>query len=77
MAACRAAVAASETHKATESLTCVLYATSNLGNEHVSVALNLQNLLEDYSDYDKFPSSQSPAVEQNLIAFIELKLKIQ
>ena len=47
------------------------------GNEHASVALNLQNLLEDYSDYDKFPSSQFPAVEQNLIAFIELKLKIQ
>jgi len=49
----------------------------NFGNEHASVALNLQNLLEDYSDYDKFPSSLSPAVEQNLIAFIELKLKIQ
>jgi len=49
----------------------------NLGNEHASIALNLQNLLEDYSDYDKFPSSGSPAVEQNLIAFIELKLKIQ
>jgi outer membrane receptor protein involved in Fe transport len=48
-----------------------------LGNEHASVALNLQNLLEEYSDYDKFPSSQFPAVEQNLIAFIELKLKIQ
>jgi iron complex outermembrane receptor protein len=48
-----------------------------LGNEHASVALNLQNLLEDYSDYDKFPSSGYPAVEQNLVAFIELKLKIQ
>ena len=48
-----------------------------LGNEHASVAINLQNLLEEYSDYDKFPSSLSPAVEQNLIAFIELKLKIQ
>ena len=47
------------------------------GNEHASVALNLQNLLEEYSDYDKFPSSLYPAVEQNLIAFIELKLKIQ
>jgi iron complex outermembrane receptor protein len=49
----------------------------NFGNEHASVALNLQNLLEEYSDYDKFPSSLYPAVEQNLIAFIELKLKIQ
>ncbi len=48
-----------------------------LGDEHASVALNLHNLLEDYSDYDKFPSSGYPAVEQNLVAFIELKLKIQ
>jgi len=48
-----------------------------LGNEHASVALNLQNLLEEYSDYDKFPSSGAPAVEQNFVAFIELKLKIQ
>ena len=48
-----------------------------LGREHASIALNLQNLLEEYSDYDKFPSSGLPAVEQNLIAFIELKLKIQ
>lgn len=48
-----------------------------LGNEHASVAVNLQNLLEDYSDYDKFPSSGSPAVEQNLIAFIEFKMRIR
>ena len=46
------------------------------GNEHASVALNLQNLLEDYSDYDRVPSSGAPAVEQNLIAFIEMKLRI-
>ena len=38
---------------------------------------DLQNLIEDYSDYDKFPSSQAPAVEQNLIAFIEFKLRMQ
>ncbi len=48
-----------------------------LGDEKASIAINLQNLIEDYSDYDKFPSSMAPAVEQNLIAFIELKLKIQ
>ncbi len=47
------------------------------GNEQASAALVLQNLLDDYSDYDKFPSSMSPAVIQNFIAFIELKLKIQ
>ena len=49
----------------------------DLGNEHASIALNLQNLLEEYSDYDKFPSSLSPAVEQNLVVFIEFKLRIQ
>ena len=49
----------------------------DLGNEHASIALNLQNLIEDYSDYDRFPSSGAPAVEQNLVAFIELKLKIK
>ena len=48
-----------------------------LGDENASIAINLQNLIEDYSDYDKFPSSQAPAVEQNLVAFIEFKLKIQ
>jgi hypothetical protein len=48
-----------------------------LGDEDASIAINLQNLIEDYSDYDKFPSSQAPAVEQNLIAFIELKVEIQ
>ncbi|UCB54406.1 MAG: TonB-dependent receptor [Thiotrichales bacterium] len=48
----------------------------NVGNESASIALNLQNLLEDYSDYDKFPSSGFPAVEQNLVAFIELKLRV-
>ena len=47
------------------------------GNEHASIALNLQNLLEEYSDYDKFPSSGEPAVEQNFVAFIEMKLRIR
>jgi len=47
-----------------------------LGGEHASIALNLQNLLDEYSDYDKFPSSLAPAVEQNLIAFIQFKLQI-
>jgi iron complex outermembrane receptor protein len=48
-----------------------------VGDEDASIAINLQNLIEDYSDYDKFPSSQAPAVEQNLIAFIEFKLRMQ
>jgi outer membrane receptor protein involved in Fe transport len=48
-----------------------------VGDEDASIAINLQNLIEDYSDYDKFPSSLAPAVEQNLIAFIEFKLRMQ
>jgi iron complex outermembrane receptor protein len=47
-----------------------------LGEEDASLALNLQNVLEDYSDYDKFPSSQAPAVEQNLTAYIQLRLQM-
>jgi len=47
-----------------------------LGDEQASIAINLQNLLEDYSDYDKFPSSQAPAVEQNLTAYVQFKLQI-
>ncbi len=48
-----------------------------LGDERASIAINLQNILEDYNDYDKFPSSLAPAVEQNLIAFIQFLLHIQ
>jgi iron complex outermembrane receptor protein len=46
------------------------------GKENASLALNLQNLLGEYNDYDSAPSSQAPAVEQNLIAFLEFKLKM-
>lgn len=46
------------------------------GKENASIALNLQNLLEDYSDYDKFPSSGAPAVQQNLVGFVEFKVQI-
>ena len=49
----------------------------SFGEEHASIAINLQNILEDYSDYDKFPSSLAPAVEQNLTAYIQFKLQIQ
>jgi hypothetical protein len=49
----------------------------SLGDERASLAINMQNLLENYSDYDKFPSSQAPAVEQNLIAFLQFMLHIQ
>jgi iron complex outermembrane receptor protein len=46
------------------------------GDERASLAINLQNVLEEYNDYDKFPSSLAPAVEQNLVAFIQLYLYI-
>ena len=48
-----------------------------LGDERASLAINIQNLLENYSDYDKYPSSQAPAVEQNLIAFLQFMLHIR
>jgi iron complex outermembrane receptor protein len=48
-----------------------------IGNEKLSAAIVLQNLLDKYSDYDSVPNGgNSPAVEQNLIAFFELKLAI-
>ena len=49
----------------------------HLGDEHASIALNLQNVLEEYSDYDRVPSSLAPAVEQNLTAYLQFKLHIQ
>lgn len=47
------------------------------GNERLSTALVLKNLLDDYSDYDAIQNTPAPVVEQNLVAYIELKLKIQ
>ena len=47
-----------------------------LGEEHASIAINVQNLLEDYNDYDKFPSSLEPAVEQNLTFYFQFKVQI-
>jgi iron complex outermembrane recepter protein len=49
----------------------------SIGNERLSAAIVLQNLLGDYNDYDSVPNGgNSPAVEQNLIAYFELKLSI-
>jgi len=47
------------------------------GNERLSTAIVLKNLLDDYSDYDAIQNTPEPVVEQNLVAYIELKLKIQ
>ena len=47
------------------------------GNERLSTAVVLKNLLDEYSDYDAIQNTPEPVVEQNLIAFIELKLQIQ
>ena len=50
----------------------------SIGEEKLSAAITLQNLLENYSDYDSVPNGgDSPAVEQNLVAFFELKLAIR
>jgi iron complex outermembrane recepter protein len=47
----------------------------SMGNEKLSLAIALQNLLDDYSDYDSVPNGgDSPAVIQNLTAYFELKL---
>ena len=47
------------------------------GNERLSTAVVLKNLLDEYSDYDAIQNTPAPVVEQNLTAFIELKLQIQ
>lgn len=47
------------------------------GNERLSTAIVLKNLLDDYSDYDAIQNTPEPVVVQNLVAYIELKLKIQ
>ena len=47
------------------------------GNERLSTAVVLKNLLDEYSDYDAIQNTPAPVVEQNLIAFIELELQIQ
>ena len=47
------------------------------GNERLSTAIVLKNLLDDYSDYDAIQNTPEPVVVQNLVAYVELKLKIQ
>jgi len=47
------------------------------GNERLSTAIVLKNLLDDYSDYDAIQNTPEPVVVQNMVAYIELKLKIQ
>ena len=47
------------------------------GDERLSTAIVLKNLLDDYSDYDAIQNTPEPVVVQNLVAYIELKLKIQ
>jgi len=47
------------------------------GNERLSAAIVLKNLLDDYSDYDAIQNTPEPVVVQNMVAYIELKLKIQ
>jgi len=50
----------------------------SIGNEKLSAAIVLQNLLDDYSDYDSVPNGgHSPAVVQDTIAYFELKLAIR
>ncbi len=47
-----------------------------LGSERLSTAIVLQNLLDDYSDYDAIQNTPEPVVVQNLTAYFELKLSI-
>ncbi len=47
------------------------------GNERLSTALVLQNLLDDYSDYDAIQNTPEPVVIQNLIAYFQLTLSIR
>ena len=47
------------------------------GNEHLSTAIVLKNLLDDYSDYDAIQNTPEPVVVQNLIAYVEVKLRIR
>ena len=47
-----------------------------LGNEHLTTAVVLQNLLNDYSDYDAIQNTPEPVVIQNLVAYFQLKLSI-
>ena len=47
------------------------------GNERLSTAIIVKNLLDDYSDYDAIQNTPEPVVVQNLVAYIELTLKIQ
>jgi iron complex outermembrane recepter protein len=50
----------------------------SIGNEKLSAAISLQNLLNEHSDYDSVPNGgNTPAVEQNMVAFFELKLTIR
>ena len=46
------------------------------GNERLSAAIVLQNLLDDYSDYDAIQNTPEPVVIQNLVAYFQLKLSI-
>jgi len=48
-----------------------------LGDERLSAAVVLQNLLDDYSDYDAIQNTPEPVVVQNPVAYLELKLKIR
>jgi iron complex outermembrane receptor protein len=48
-----------------------------LGSERLSTAVVLQNLLDDYSDYDAIQNTPEPVVVQNLVAYFELKLSIR
>ena len=48
-----------------------------IGNEKATIAFVLQNLLDDYSDYDSDPRGIAEAAQQNFTAYLELRAKFK